>query len=218
MRPEKKPVSAASLVLVHGAGSGPEIFRVWIDEFSDLAVVAPDLHEGLDVSRASMQDYAQAVVRAVTSLPRPLYLCGWSMGGLVALMAADSIEPAGLILLEASPPAEVQGSDESVPLRTGTFDPEQVYGAFPVGVHSRPESQLARDERKRGISVPSLPCPCLVIWCEAFPEERGRRIADLYEAETLPIAGADHWDLVTNPEVRREVRNWLNRSLTISDP
>ena len=106
------------------------------------------------------------------------------------------------MLLEASPPAEVQGFDEATPVRPGTFDPEETYGPFPPGLRARPESSLARAERKRGISVPALPCPALVVSGDSFPEERGRALAGRYGAEELRFPGLDHWDLVLDGRVR----------------
>jgi hypothetical protein len=61
---------------------------------------------------------------------------------------------------------------------------------------SRPESSLARAERKRGIAVPRLPCPALVVYGEEFADERGRRLAKRYEARELALPGKSHWDLV----------------------
>jgi len=208
----RSPMRSGSLLLVHGAGSGPWIFDPWKDAFPDLDVAAVDLHADLDIARASMRDYAQRIVAIAQTLDRPLFLCGWSMGGLAALMAAPSVIPDGLILLEASPPAGVQGSNEAVSLRTGTFDAEEVYGDFPPGVSARPESQLARDERKRGIPVPSLSCPVLVVWGEEFAQDRGRSVADFYKAEGLSIPGASHWDLVLKEDARSAIRKWINDS------
>ena len=136
------------------------VFEGWGAALRGIEVVTIDLHDGRDIACSSMQDYARCLVEASIRLRPPLFVCGWSMGGLVALMACASLELAGLILLEPSPPAEVQGFDDSHKLRQGAFDPEEVYGPFPPGIASRWESQLARDERKRGISVPSiLPVP-----------------------------------------------------------
>jgi pimeloyl-ACP methyl ester carboxylesterase len=56
-----------------------------------------------------MADYAERVVSAARALPRPVSVCGWSMGGLVALQAAASARPQSVILIEASPPGEVEG-------------------------------------------------------------------------------------------------------------
>jgi hypothetical protein len=54
----------ASLLLVHGAGSGQWIYDGWADEFASLYVASVDLHEGLDVGRAAMAGYANRVRRA----------------------------------------------------------------------------------------------------------------------------------------------------------
>jgi pimeloyl-ACP methyl ester carboxylesterase len=197
-----------SLLLAHGAGSGPWVFDGWADAFPQLAVEAVDLMAGLNVAEASMSNYAAEIVRAAEWLPRPVALCGWSSGGLAAMMAARQAEADLLILLEASAPGEVQGFDESIELRAGTFDPEETYGAFPPGMQARPESLLARAERKRGISVPELPCPALVVYGDEFPEERGRALAARYGAAELALPGLDHWDLVLD----ERVRDYLSRS------
>jgi pimeloyl-ACP methyl ester carboxylesterase len=149
-----------------------------------------------------MLNYEAAVACAAGLLPRPLAVVGWSMGGLAAMMAAHRVEVDALVLLEASAPGEVQGFDESVPLVAGTFDPEVEYGAFPAGMRARPESSLARAERKRGISVPALPERTLVIAGRDFPVERGSAIAEHYGAELLEFPEAGHWDLVLDHAVR----------------
>jgi pimeloyl-ACP methyl ester carboxylesterase len=156
-----------------------------------------------------MSDYAERVVAAARVLPGPVSLCGWSMGGLVALQAADRARPHSAILLEASPPGEVQGFDADVAITAGTFDPEVVYGDFPAGVPARPESSLARAERKRGISVPQLPCPSLVIYGDEFRVERGAPIARLYGSEERDFPGLDHWDLVRDRRVREAIGDFL---------
>ena len=97
-----------SLLLVHGAGSGPWVFDGWVEGFPHLRVVAPDLQQGLDVGGASMGDYTDRVVAEGRRLLKPLALCGWSMGGLVAMMAVPKLDPESLILIEASAPGEVQ--------------------------------------------------------------------------------------------------------------
>jgi pimeloyl-ACP methyl ester carboxylesterase len=174
-----------------------------------MVVRAPDLHAGPTITRASMADYAGVVVEAADDLPRPLALCGWSMGGLVALMAVERIGPQSIILIEASPPGEVQGFDERVEVGDGTFDAEAVYGAFPPHVQARPESVRARQERKRGISVPSLPCDCLVVYGRDFPDVRGRRLARFYGADELSFPRFDHWRLVLDVRVRQAISAYL---------
>jgi phytoene dehydrogenase-like protein len=199
----------ASLLLVHGAGSGPWIFDAWLESFPGVRVSTVDLHEGLDVARASQDDYAARICAAARRLPEPIAVCGWSMGGLAAMQAVERIRPQSVILIEPSPPAEIQGRDARCRIVDGAFDPEAVYGPFPPGIRARPESLRARAERKRGISVPGLPCASLVVYGDEFREERGRQVARLYGSDELAFTGLDHWGLVLEPEVRTRIGAWL---------
>lgn len=193
-------------MLVHGAGSGPWVFEGWGHAAPE--AVAVDLHDGLDVAAASMRDYARVVVDACAAARPPVALCGWSMGGLVAMTAAAEAEVEALVMLEPSPPAEVLGRN-AVPDTTGTFDPEEVYGPFPPGMRARPESQRARADRKRGISVPALPRRSLVVYGDDFAEERGRSIARFYGMVEAYFPGVDHWGLVLDPRVRARVLEFV---------
>jgi pimeloyl-ACP methyl ester carboxylesterase len=198
-----------SLILVHGAGSGPWVFDGWERAFAGIELAAVDLHAGLNVAEAAMSNYAAAAARAADPLPRPVAICGWSMGGLAAMVAARRADAARLVLLEPSPPGEVQGFDPGVPLETGTFDPEDEYGPFPPGMRARAESRLARSERKRGVSVPSVPCPTLVVYGDEFAQARGRAVSGVYSSEELFMPGLDHWGLVRDPRVAAAVSAWL---------
>jgi pimeloyl-ACP methyl ester carboxylesterase len=92
-------------------GQRPSIFEQWPADFPKVEVHAVDLHENLDVSRASMGDYANRVLAVASDLPAPLSICGWSMGGLVAMLAALRLTPAphSLVLIESSPPPKFRG-------------------------------------------------------------------------------------------------------------
>jgi pimeloyl-ACP methyl ester carboxylesterase len=199
------PTSVAAVLLVHGAGTGPWIFEGWSDTFPPEVLHAVDLHEGVDVGRASMADYQAVMERFAASLSAPVAVIAWSMGGLVAMMAAEAIRPACLVLLEPSAPAEIQGHDPGARAEEGTFDPEEVYGRFPVGFRSRLESSKARAERKAGISVPLFPCPSVVVATREFSQERGRLVAEYYGSQELTFPDLDHWDLVTQPHVRTSI-------------
>jgi pimeloyl-ACP methyl ester carboxylesterase len=158
-----------------------------------------------------MWDYQAAVIEAAELMPTPLALCGWSMGGLVAMMAAQKAGADALVVLEPSPPAELRGDDHDVPLERGTYDPEEEYGPFPSGMAPRQESTLARAERHRGISIPKLPERSLVICGWQFPEVRGRNLAARYEAELVEYPDLDHWQLVLDPKVPEAVNGFLQR-------
>src|SRR5260370_21061757 len=94
----------ASLLLIHGAGSGPWVFGGWAQAFPGIRVACVDLHAGIDVSRASHEDYADIAARAAKALPQPTSLCGWSMCGLVVLQARHRGTPHRLSPLPPLPP------------------------------------------------------------------------------------------------------------------
>jgi pimeloyl-ACP methyl ester carboxylesterase len=198
-----------SVLLVHGAGSGPWVFDAWASAFPTLTVEAVDLQQGLPVERASMRDYANSVAQAARAMAQPVAICGWSMGGLVVLQAAQEVPPHSVVLLEASAPAEVQGWNPDVQPLEGVFDPGAEYGKFPDGIAARPESLLARAERKRGISVPSVPCPSLVVAGADFPDERGRSLAALYGSRFVEFPELGHFDLVLDPAPRGVIVDFL---------
>jgi pimeloyl-ACP methyl ester carboxylesterase len=163
---------------------------------------AVDLQAGLNVAAASMWNYEAVATRACDGIERPFALLGWSMGGLVARLAARQVEPDALVLLEPSPPA---ARAEDAALEEGVYDPEEAYGPFPEGIRARPESRYARAERLRGIPVPPLPARTLVVSGDEFAEERGS--AD--GAEELHLAGLDHWGLVRDARAQDEIAAWL---------
>ena len=199
----------ASLLLVHGSGTDPEVFDHWPRHFDGMDVDRVDLQAGLVVARASMRNYAAAVAGRANLLPAPRAICGWSMGGLASMMAAELAGAERLILLEPSAPAETQGVRDEIELEEGTFDPADVYGPLPEDVRTRPDSKLARTERKRGVSVPALPCPTLVVHGDEFPGERGRAIAVHYGTEDCSFPGLDHVGLVLHERVPPAVAEWL---------
>jgi pimeloyl-ACP methyl ester carboxylesterase len=200
----------ASLLLVHGAGSSPSVFAEWPASFPGMHVVAVDLQAGLDPAQASMGDYAENIVRAAADAEAPVSVVGWSMGGLVAMMAAQRVAFEALVLLEPSAPAEVQGLHPDSPFSDGTYDPEEAYGGpFPESWGARPESRLARDERKRGVSIPALPRRSLVVYGHDFAEERGKAVAGYYGCAERGFPEYDHGELVSRPEVRQAIAQFL---------
>jgi pimeloyl-ACP methyl ester carboxylesterase len=118
------PTAHGRVICIHGAGSGPWVFAGWAVEFPQWEVVAPDLQEGLDLATASMADYAAAVqVTSEGAGDVHTVLCGWSMGGLLALMAVNTFRPAAVVILEPSLPAELKQTRSDAAPMPGTFDP-----------------------------------------------------------------------------------------------
>ena len=201
--------SVERLVLIHGATSGPWVFDRWPGAFPGYDVRAPDLQEGLDVAQARMSDYVDRVL--VTAADRPSVVCGWSMGGLVALMAAQRSRFEAVVVLEPSLPLELSGGDGLRALRSGTYDAESAYGPLPPGTRCRPESLRALDERKRGISVPSVGGPVLVV-AGRRGRPQGRMVARHYNADLLEFSDLGHSDLVVEPAVMAGIASWLARA------
>ena len=199
------------LILVHGATSGPWVFDRWPAAFPAYDVCAPDLQEGLDVARARMDDYVDRVL--VAAADRPSVVCGWSMGGLVALMAAQRSPLEAVVVLEPSLPLGLSGGDARRALRSGTYDAESAYGPQPAGTRCRAESLRALDERKRGISVPSVSCPVLVV-AGRSGHPQGRMVARHYGADLLEFSDLGHSDLVADPGVMAGIASWLAGAAT----
>lgn len=196
------------VVLVHGATSGPWVFDGWAERFPDDDVRVPDLQQGLDVSHATMSDYADRVLAEVGD--EPAILCGWSMGGLVAMMAALRCRPSALVVIEPSVPVEIDGGDPDWPLEPGTYDSASVYGPSVPGMRHRPESLIARCERKRGISVPAIGCPLLVVAGRDYVATRGRPVAEYYGADLADFPALGHFRLVVEPSVRDAIARWTD--------
>lgn len=62
------------------------------------------------IEMLTLADYADAVTAAAARFDRPPILCGHSMGGLVAQLAAVRLQSPGLILLATAPSAATPGT------------------------------------------------------------------------------------------------------------
>jgi pimeloyl-ACP methyl ester carboxylesterase len=209
-RPPKRP---EAVLLVHGACTGPWIFDKWAGSFPRATVSAIDLQAGLQLERASMELYAGAVVAEAGRMPWPLLLCGYGMGGLVALMAAaQTLRPELLVLVEPFPPAEIGGLHSEIRPSPGIVEPDETERAE-NRVQVRPDSALALAEQRRGISVPPpLPFRSLVVYGDRSAEERGGAIARLYGSDELTFSGMDHFDLVLDERVPRAIAQFAGLS------
>jgi pimeloyl-ACP methyl ester carboxylesterase len=172
-------------------------------------------NDAIDLSRTSMRDYAHDVRALMAQLARPAVLVGWSMGGLVAMMAAAGGDALACVGLAPSTPA--RAVDPSVAPREGEFGPEE-YGITSRDAADQPlmpdldreereialaslarESRLARDERKAGVVIESLPCPLLLVTGTADEQWPRSRYESLWlRADEIEVEGASHWGLVLN--------------------
>ena len=161
-----------AIVLVHGAANSAGVWQLWQTALAGhgWTTHAVDLRghgaDATDLSTVSMRDYAADVAEFARSLAALPVVMGWSMGGLVAMMAARAGIAAACVGLAPSTPA--MSVDAVPPLRTGVFGPEEygIAGRDPNDQPAMPdldldernvalaslasESRLARDERKAG--------------------------------------------------------------------
>jgi len=235
------PIRRPVIVFVHGATNSARVWDLWQREVAagGWSSHAVDLRGHgaspvADLGTTSMADYADDVTSVVRHLGVGAVLVGWSMGGLAALMAAARGGVAAWIGLGPSPPA--RGRDASLPLRAGTFGPEE-YGITSRDLADQPtmpdleeaeraialaalgeESRYARDDRKAGIVVPPLPCPALIVAGTAdqtFPPATYGALSAT--ADVIVAEGASHWGLVLSrralAHVVPAVLSWLEKVL-----
>jgi pimeloyl-ACP methyl ester carboxylesterase len=227
------------IVLVHGAANSAVIWTYWQQALArdGWASYAIDLRghgasHPLDLSSTSMRDYTADVGRLVEQLSRRPVLIGWSMGGLVAMMAASTGGVTACVGLAPSMPARTV--EHALPLRSGVFGAEE-YGITSRDPDDQPampdldleerqialaslcsESRFARDERQRGIVVESLPIPLLILTGSADRQWPRERYRDFWlTADHLTVDGASHWGLVLNRRALGQavpaVLGWLGR-------
>jgi pimeloyl-ACP methyl ester carboxylesterase len=219
------------VVLVHGAANDGGVWTFWAARLAAegwptyvMYLRGHGMSDPMDLSRTSMGEYVDDVAQVVGQLRQRPAIVGWSMGGLVAIMAGAAGLASACVGLAPSRPVQV--ADPSVSLREGEFGPEE-YGitshvgrdadgvdldaAMPdldrvervIAVCSLgKESRYARDERQRGIVVDRLPCPLLIVTGSLDRQWPRARYADLHlTADYLVAEGASHWGLVLNGRV-----------------
>jgi pimeloyl-ACP methyl ester carboxylesterase len=211
-----------AIILIHGAANSARVWSYWQSMLADrgYASHAIDLRghgasPTVDLSLTSMRDYADDVATFIRDLPECV-LIGWSMGGLVAMIAAEHASNVrACVGLAPSTPAESIAA--SVTLRTGEFDANE-YGITTRDPGAQPampdldrgeriialsslcrESRYARDERAAGVVIESLPCPLLIATGTADLQWPRRRYDRLHlPADHVNVDGASHWGLVLN--------------------
>ena len=228
-----------TLVLVHGAANTSGVWRFWRVALADLGwpSVAVDLrgHGGApgDLAGTSMRDYADDVTAALRGAGERPVVIGWSMGGLAAMMAAADGHASACVCLAPSMPS--RENDPSAPVPHGVFGPEE-YGIVSRDAADQPamadldaderavalasladDSRLARDERRAGVVVRSLPCPLLIVTGTADAQWPRSSYDGLWlAADYIEAEGASHWGLMLSRRVLHalvpRVTTWVEKA------
>ncbi len=169
----------ASAVLVHGAGAGGWEWVGWrrVLSAAGLRVHAPDLVPAAGgLAATSLDDYLAQVRTACADAPGPRLLVGASLGGLLALAAAEFAD--ALVLVNPMPPAGLPPRDTPAIVPWGATaslagtrralapDADDATCAW-AWRRWRDESGRVLAEARAGRDLPRPACPVLVIASEA---------------------------------------------------
>jgi pimeloyl-ACP methyl ester carboxylesterase len=221
----------ATAVLIHGAGGGGWEYDLWRPVFAAAGykVVAKDLmpaaHGGLPQTR--LDDYVAQVTGWAPKGER-LVLVGASMGGVLALKAAERLAPAAVVLVNSVPPAGVGPPREAKPhptvVRWANGPLAETRVAMPDSDEKtirwawkrwRDESGPVMDALSAGVVVRKPRCPVLVVLGEKdtdIPYTTGLALADWTGGDVQLYRGMSHVGPLMSRrarEVARAVTGWL---------
>ncbi len=111
------PENGPTLLFVHGGFHGAWCWTLFLNYFElhKIPAAAVDLRghggqpQGPNFLEEGVPELALDVHEAAIELGGPIILVGHSVGALVAMVAAEALSPAGLIMLAPSPPGQLPG-------------------------------------------------------------------------------------------------------------
>lgn len=218
-----------TIIFIHGAGGGAWEYDLWQPHFGAAGhrVIAQDLVPAPGgLAATTFADYL-AQVRSWAPPQARLMLVGASMGGILALKAAETLKPAALVLINSVPPAGIDAArpSKSYPpiiewskgslasTREALFDSDEtiIQWAWP---RWRDESGAVLTQIAGGIPVQAPTCPTLVVLSENdtdIPYQTGLALAQWARADVLLYRGMSHVGPLLSrraAEVARTVLAW----------
>ncbi|GMV37100.1 MAG: hypothetical protein AMXMBFR61_16080 [Fimbriimonadales bacterium] len=229
-----------TVVMIHGAGGGGWEYDSWRPVFENAGwtVVAPDLmpsEKGL--AETTFDDYVTQVVEVCRKHER-VVLVGASMGGIIALKAAEKVRPIAVVLVNGSAPKGLSGRDEpaqEVPdiIRWAGGPIEDSRTAMPDSDEAtiqkawkrwRDESGKVIRAIREGVEARRPGCSVLVVIGredDTIPPETSRRVAEAMAADVHEYAGMSHVGPLLGKraaEVAGAVVAWLDARLGPNAP
>jgi len=229
------PAPANVAVMIHGAGGGGWEYHLWkpVFERAGWKVVAPDLApspEGL--AKTTFADYAEQVKTWCKREGGKLIIIGASMGGALALGAAETVNPDAIVLVNSTLPKAIRHSNSGPKappmIRWANGTREETVSAMPDSDEEtinyawkrwRDESGAVVDEIRDGIPTAKPACPVLVVLGQKdtdIPYSDGLRLADWSGADVHLYAGMSHVGPLMSTraaEVAETVVAWLRKRL-----
>lgn len=220
---------STTFLMIHGAGGGAWEYDFWRPQFTAAGyqVIAHDLMPSTHgLAATTFEDYLLQVTRWAPPQSR-LILIGASMGGILALKAAETLQPAALVLVNSVPPADVgpvrprksyppiiewsKGTLEGT--RESLFDSDEAIIQW-AWQRWRDESGTVLTQTATGIVAQPPTCPSLVVLSEQdtdIPYQTGLALAHWAQADVLLYRGMSHVGPLLSrraEEVARTVLAW----------
>ncbi len=240
---EKRP----PLLFVHGAYTGSWMWSKYLPHFVEggWKCYAMNLRSHyksrvMDLTKVSFDDYLEDIQEVIAACGEPPVIIGFSMGGILVQKAAETVQPAGMVLIDTSISREVH---EIVPWEQRVEGSPGIIVPAPAREESSSMDESADDiafqkkylamesskafmassfrfGAKEGISIDSslITCPCLVI--KAVNSERddreGRATAEHLNAEYAGLWNTTHTGLLVGQrymEAVDRIMEWLKMNL-----
>jgi pimeloyl-ACP methyl ester carboxylesterase len=204
------PTSIRHALLLHGAGGGGWEWNIWrgVLAAGGIEPAALDLQPAAaGLAATTFEDYLHQARAALAALPHPRAVIGASLGGLLAMAAADAAD--ALVLINPLPPSpwctQLPARDwpDLVPwqrdarlasTRRAMPDADDATALFAFR-HWRDESGAVLRAAHQGIAVPRPACPVLCVLStqdEDVPPALTRELASDWNAAVLQAASPSH--------------------------
>lgn len=225
------------LLFIHGAMHGWWSWKPWLALFAGFGwrcfALSLRNHPGSrrvpdeEFFRLDAFSYIEDILTVARWLPRPAVLIGHSMGSVLAQKAAESLQPAGLVMMCGAGPGQLGRLRDPMPLDQPLFRPaadvrrlffshigdeafrtyyEQLVPESPGVVNHCNDGTLTVDPAR-------VTCPTLVVAGEAdkVPLHPPARIAEFYGSDLLTVAGGSHNFMLEAPSLPAAIRlnQWL---------
>jgi len=221
-----------TIILVHGAGGGGWEYDLWKPVFTAAGYqfVAPDLlpRDPGGYEKTTLEDYIKQVVSWVPKGEKPVFV-GASMGGALALKAAERVPARAVVLVNSVPPAGVgpqRPAKKNPPVVRWANGPlKDTRDSMPDSDEKtilwawkkwRDESGAVMDALRAGVPARKPACPSLVVLGEKdtdIPYAIGLKLAEWSGGDVLLYRGMSHVGPLLSTraaEVARAVCLWCD--------